>query len=133
MPELNGQTVSQSLKSEIKETVDHVGPLVLLKPCLIEFAFTQTELTKPESQQKTSLPVVTDSLAETDAMVVIHQVLGHTGLKPVLSLDTCMDQTTDVKIISLNHVVSTAHQPLPTPQLVQILADQVITLLTHKI
>jgi hypothetical protein len=133
MPELNGQTVSQSLKSEIKEIVDHVGLLEQPKQCLIESVFTQTVLIKPEFQLKTSLHVVTDSLAETDVMVDIHQVLGHIGLKPVLSLVTCTDLTTDVKIISSHHVDYTATQPLPTHHLALPNVDQDITLHTPKI
>lgn len=65
---------------------------------------------------------------EMVVMVVIHQELGHTGLKPVLSQDLCMDQITDVKIISFHHVVSTVTQLLLILHLVQINAELDITL-----
>jgi hypothetical protein len=133
MPELNGQTVSQYLKLEIKEIVVHVGHLVLPKLCLIESVFTQMELIKPEFQLKILLPVVTDSLVETDAMVDIHLVLGLIGLKPVLFLVICTDQTTDVKIISSHHADYTATQLLPIHHLALIPVDQDIILHTLQI
>lgn len=62
-------------------------------------------------------------------MEVIHQVLGHIGLKPVLSQVMNMDQTTVVKIISLNLVEALAHKPLPQHQLAVTHAEVDSTLL----
>lgn len=67
-------------------------------------------------------------LVEMVVKEVIHQVLGHTGLKPVLSLDTCMDQTTDVKITSSHLVVYTVIQLLPIHLPAQTNVDQDTTL-----
>ena len=52
-----------------------------------------------------------------DVMEVIHQELGLIGPKLVLSLDLCMDQITDVKIISYKVVDLAALKQLLLPQL----------------
>jgi len=71
---------------------------------------------------------VVNSNVEMDAMVVTHQVLGLIGPKPVLPLDICTDQTTDVKITSSHHVDFTATQPSLLPQLVLTNVEVDITL-----
>jgi len=52
MPELLGQTVNPSKKSEINPLVDLVGLSELLKPCPIESVLLQDKKTKPESHLK---------------------------------------------------------------------------------
>jgi hypothetical protein len=58
---------------------------VLLKPCLIEFAFSQTKLNKLEFLLKTYFHAA-ELFAVKDAMVVISHKLGVIGLILVLSL-----------------------------------------------
>lgn len=86
-PEHNGQTVNQSKKLEINQTVDHVGHSEQLKPCLTDGALPRK--TKAESQLKIYSHAV-DSHAEMDAMEDILQEPGDIGLQQDLLQEDCI-------------------------------------------
>lgn len=127
MQDFSIQNVNPSRKSEISLTVDHAGPLVLLKLWVIEFALNHHKLSKPEYQLKIYLPAVLP--VDQDAMVDIQKWPGNTLLELVLSLVIYM-----VMILGANHtpylhaiiilLVNTNHAVIPSQ--LHLVLDNVI-------
>ena len=93
--EKNGQTVNLLKKSEINLLVVHVGHLVQLKLCLIDFVSLLVKQNKPESPQRIYLHAV-DSFVVSDVMEVIPQVLGASSKEKVWLLVMNITTTTGV-------------------------------------
>lgn len=113
-----GQLANRSKKFVINPLVDHVGHLVLLKPCLIDSALPQDRKSKPEFQLKIFFHAV-ESSAVWDATEVSLAVLG------AISRDKDSSQVTNTTITTgAVHTVSlNANTTLKEES--TLLADQV--------
>jgi len=121
IPEKPGQIVNLSKKLETKLIAVHVGLSVLLKLCLIESVLLPTKLYKPESLQMIYFLAVDFSPVVWDAMEVILQVLGDTGLMMVLLLEIYTEITAGVNL-TLFH---------PVTIMLMVLMDLVKVICTH--
>jgi len=98
----NGQNAHLWEKSEIKLTVDHVGPLDLLKLQLIDGVLLKIKVKTQEYQWKMFFHAVT--LVDMDVKEVIQLWPGNGGLKLELSLVMDIKITLGVNRTFYQHV-----------------------------